>query len=143
MIPCSLLFYFYLRILTKTIRTRQRAHSHNQFNRETKLDLTFSIGLFSSLIIFSVTFVPYFILLIVDYEDKLPRAFHLYGLIFIRINSCLNPILYGTTNKTFENGYKNFLNLILNKKENMEIKTSKNRVNKSFLKNLQGTGIFF
>jgi hypothetical protein len=128
MIPCLLLFFFYLRIFTQTIRVRQRAQNHNQFNRRGKLDLTFSIGLFSSLIIFSVTFVPYFILLIVDYEDKLPRAFHLYGLIFIRINSCLNPILYGTTNKTFENGYKNFLNFIFNKNEyeySLEIKQKK------------------
>ena len=117
MVPCLLLFFFYLRIFTHTIRVRQRAQNHNQLNRRSKIDLTFSIGLFSSLIIFSVTFVPYFILLIVDYEDKLPRAFHLYGLIFIRINSCLNPILYGTTNTTFKDGYKNFLNLIFNKNE--------------------------
>jgi len=128
MVPCLLLFFFYLRIFTHTIRVRQRAQNHNQLNRRSKIDLTFSIGLFSSLIIFSVTFVPYFILLIVDYEDKLPRAFHLYGLIFIRINSCLNPILYGTTNTTFKDGYKNFLNLIFNKNEyeySLEIKQKK------------------
>jgi hypothetical protein len=93
--------------------------SHDQFNRETKLDLKFSIGLFSSLIIFSVSFVPCFIFVLFDSEEKLPRAFHLYGRVFILINSCLNPILYGTTNETFKNGYKNFLNSIFNRKEYM------------------------
>jgi hypothetical protein len=140
MIPCSLLLYFYLRILTKTIRTRQRAHSHNQFNRETKLDLTFSIGLFSSLIIFSVSFVPCFILVIFDYEEKLPRAFHLYGRVFILLNSCLNPILYGTTNETFKNGYKNFLNSIFNRKEyeySLELKQKRTQIKIELLEKMK------
>jgi heme/copper-type cytochrome/quinol oxidase subunit 3 len=76
-------------VFTHTLRVKKRAHSHNQFNRENKnLDLSFSIGLFSSLFLYSVSFIPYLILLIIDYEDKLSRTLHLYGRVFILINSC-------------------------------------------------------
>jgi hypothetical protein len=130
-----------LRIFTHTLRVRNRAQSHNQLSKgNKKLDLLFSIGLFSSLIIYSVSFVPYLILLMIDYEDKLSRTLHLYGRVFILINSCLNPILYGATNETFKNGYKNLLNLIVNRKEyeySLELKQKKNQQKKELEENMK------
>jgi len=67
-------------------------------------------------------------ILIFDHEDRLPRAFHLFSLVFIRINSCLNPILYGATNSTFKEGYDNFWNLLFKRSKyefSLEIKKKK------------------
>jgi hypothetical protein len=37
-------------------------------------------------------------------------------MLFARINSVLNPLLYATTNALFREGFKNFFYLIFNKK---------------------------
>ena len=118
MMPCIFLYYFYIRIFVHTIKTRKNAKNHDQLkNKQTEnIDLSFSVGLFASLILFTSTFVPFCILLIVDYEDELPRAFHLFGLLFIRINSCLNPVLYYATNSLFRDSMKNFFYFFFNRK---------------------------
>jgi len=56
-------------------------------------------------------------MLIVDYEDKFHRVFHAYGLVLMRINSCLNPVLYYFTNTMFKKGFKNFYFLLFDRKE--------------------------
>ena len=129
MLTCLSLFYFYLRIFSETIKARQSVRRREQSQaRHHRLDLSFSIGLFSSLTLFSLSFVPFCILLIVDYEDKLSRIFHLYGLLFVRINSCLNPVLYRVTNSKFKQGFNNFFNLLFNRNEyeySLDIKQKK------------------
>ena len=58
----------------------------------------------------------------IDFEDKLPKAYHLYSMLFARINSSLNPILYGLTNPLFQRGFKNFFNFIFCRKEYSYVK---------------------
>lgn len=53
----------------------------------------------------------------IDFEDKLSKVYHLYSMLFARINSSLNPILYGLTNPQFKRGYKNFFNFIFCRKD--------------------------
>jgi len=116
-VPCILLNYFYIRIFLSTVQTRRRAQRHNQLeNKKAKIDYKFSIGLFASLSLFTFTLMPYSVILIVDYADNLNRIFHAYGLVLMRINSCLNPVLY-LNNPMFKKGYKNAYNFIFNRKE--------------------------
>jgi len=53
----------------------------------------------------------------IDHNDTLPVAYHLYGFAFMRINSCLNPLLYGLTNTIFKKGFQNIYFLLFNRKE--------------------------
>ena len=64
----------------------------------------------------------------IDYKDTLPAVYHLYGLVLMRINSCLNPLLYGLTNTLFKKGFKNIYFLLFNRKEysfSIEVKEKK------------------
>ena len=113
LVPCFFVTFFYLQIFSKTFQSRLRASSYNYFKKK-KLDTSIKIskGLFASFILVVITVLPYGILIMIDFEDKLPRSFHLYTMLFARINSSLNPILYGITNPLFRYGYKNFLRVI-------------------------------
>jgi len=117
-LPCILLNYFYIRIFISTVQVRIRAQRHNRLEqKKARNNYTFSIGLFASLFLFTSTFIPYSIMLLVDYEDKFHRVFHAYGLVLMRINSCLNPVLYYFTNTMFKKGFKNFYFLLFDRKE--------------------------
>jgi len=64
----------------------------------------------------------------IDYKDTLPAAYHLYGLVLMRINSCLNPLLYGLTNTLFKKGFKNIYFLLFDRKQysfSIEVKERK------------------
>jgi len=117
-LPCIVLNFFYIRIFISTVQAKRRAISHNQLKqKKAKIDYKFSVGLFASLFLFTCTLIPYSIMLIVDYEDKLHKVFHMYGLVLMRINSCLNPVLYFLTNPMFRKGYKNFYYFLFNRKK--------------------------
>jgi len=104
-----------VKIFICIIDSKQRAQSQNRIKH--KIDLKFSIGLFSSIILFVITYVPFSIIVMIDHNDTLPVAYHLYGFAFMRINSCLNPLLYGLTNTIFKKGFKNIYFLLFNRKE--------------------------
>ncbi len=88
-----------------TIKAKRRAITYKKI-QEHKINLKFSIGLFSSILLFVFTYIPFSIILMIDYKDTLPAAYHLYGLVLMRTNSCLNPLLYGLTNTLFNNNKK-------------------------------------
>jgi hypothetical protein len=117
-IPCFAVTYFYLKIFIKTAQVKKRAKSHDYFKQK-KLNNSFKIskGLFASFFLCVASVLPYGLVIILDYEDTFPRSIHLYVMLFARINSVLNPILYATTNALFRDGFKNFFYLIFNKKK--------------------------
>ena len=69
----------------------------------------FTITLIVVIIVFVICWLPYCIsmLLSIFCKDPVPRAFHMFTLIFGYANSCCNPIIYGLMNKRFAEGFKN------------------------------------
>jgi hypothetical protein len=125
-IYCMLIIVFYVKIFIFIINAKQRAHICNRIKHE--IDLKFSKGLFSSIILFIITYVPFSLIIIIDHNDSLPAAYHLYGFALMRINSCLNPLLYGLTNTLFKKGFYNFYFLLFDKKKysfSIEVKEKK------------------
>jgi hypothetical protein len=126
-LPFILIIICYIKIFIHTIEAKQRAITHQKFQKH-KIDLKFSIGLFLSILLFVFTYVPFAIILMIDYNDTLPAAYHLYGLVLMRINSCLNPLLYGLTNTVFRKGFQNIYFLLFNRKQysfSIEVKEKK------------------
>ncbi len=116
--PNIIVAFFYLKIFKTTYDARKRALTQDFVTKKkVKLSLSFSKGMFASYFCFMIAFLPYGIILILDFDNSLPRYIHMLGYIVIKFNSVLNSILYGTTCELFLKGYKNFLNLIFNKKE--------------------------
>ena len=114
--PFTLIFFCYIRIFIYTVKAKKRAIIYKKI-QEKKIDLKFSIGLFSSIILFVFTYIPFSIILMIDYKDTLPATYHLYGLVLMRINSCLNPLMYGLTSTLFKKGFRNIYFLLFNRKE--------------------------
>lgn len=52
-----------------------------------------------------------------DFNDLLPNAAHMYPLLIAHANSSLNPILYALTNPKFQRGYKNLFRKLICKKK--------------------------
>jgi hypothetical protein len=114
-VQCLLITFFYIKIFIYTIKIKQRAQSQNRNQHE--IDLKFSIGLFLSILLFVITYAPFTIILMTDYKDILPASFHLYGFLLMRINSCLNPLLYGLTSTLFRKGFQNIYFLLFDRKK--------------------------
>ena len=137
--PFALIFFCYIRIFIYTIKAKKRAITYKKIQKH-KFDLKFSIGLFLSIILFVFTYIPFSIILMIDYKDTLPAVYHLYGLVLMRINSCLNPLLYGLTNTLFKKGFKNIYFLLFNRKEysfSIEVKEKKILNEKLLLQELE------
>ncbi len=116
-----------MRIFIHIYKAKRNARNHSQIKRN-EFDLKFSIGLFMSIILYVFTFCPFMIILMIDFEDTLPGAYRRHGLILARINSCLNPLLYGLTNTIFRKGFENFYFFLFNRKEysfSIEVKEKK------------------
>ena len=60
-------------------------------------------------IIFVLCWVPYFILVLFDREEKMSTGIYCLSLAIGHTNSSINSILYGATNQKFRRGYKIFL----------------------------------
>ena len=116
-LPTIMVAFVYFKIFKTTYDAKKRALTQDFVtNKKVKLSLNFSKGMFASFFFFAIAFVPYAIILILDFDNSLPRYIHMLGYIVVKFNSILNSILYGTTCELFWKGYKNFLNLIFNKK---------------------------
>ena len=117
-LPLIIVAFIYFKIFKTTYDAKKRALTQDFVtNKKVKLSLSFSKGIFASYFFFMIAFLPYGIILILDFDNGLPRYIHMLGYILVKFNSVLNSILYGTTCELFWKGYKNFLNLIFNKKE--------------------------
>jgi hypothetical protein len=126
-----ILFIFYCQIIKmalKVMHTRQQEILetidliNNNINKEEKLEnaknsLKHTKGLFIIVIIFIFTVIPFGTVFIVDEFHKLPRFFHMYSFLLIRLCSVFNPIFYGLYNSSFMFGYKNVINIILHRKK--------------------------
>ncbi len=126
-LPCCLIIFFYLKIFIHITQAKQRAQTHKLIQKN-QIDFKFSMGLFLSILLYICTIVPYSIVAMIDYKDTLPAAYHLYGLVLMRINSCLNPLLYGLTNTLFKKGFKNIYFLLFDRKQysfSIEVKERK------------------
>ncbi|XP_063721555.1 melatonin receptor type 1A-like [Symsagittifera roscoffensis] len=57
-------------------------------------------------VVFNISWTPYSLTVIIDYNDKLPALFHLTVTWMCMLNSCMNSLIYGVMNKPFRCGYR-------------------------------------
>lgn len=100
MVPCAAIFYFYFRIFYFTIKSKGKSKSSN-----TRQSLRITKGLFSYFMLFSLCWVPFGFIVLIDYEDKFPRSALMYTMTLAHFNSALNPILYAIFNTSLRQGY--------------------------------------
>ena len=68
-------------------------------------------------------------IVMLDFQDKLPRSAHMFSMAIAHLNSSLNPLLYALTNPLFQKGYKVFIRKIFCIGESIDIQDIKSHTN--------------
>ncbi len=110
--PCFLISFFYIKIFVYACLAKSRTMSANRI-LELKHAVKISKGLFGSYILFTICWLPYALVIMIDFDDKFSINLYVWTMFLAICNSTMNPIFYALTNPKFQLGYKNVFNLIL------------------------------
>ncbi|CAC5419943.1 unnamed protein product [Mytilus coruscus] len=132
-IPLALVFYCYISIYLYV--RRHRKAFRKQMNKcesinddiilaRQQQDIRMIRTFVLVVIIFILCWVPYFVLVLFDRDEKISKAVYAFSLGIGHCNSSVNSILYGATNRRFRKGYKmfvvNYCCMCFNKKTSKE-----------------------
>jgi hypothetical protein len=95
-------------------------HHHKDFHKSIRI----AKGLFASFLLFTICWLPYGLIVMSDYNDRFPRAAHMYSMMFAHLNSALNPLLYAFFNPAFQRGYISFFKMIIHGKNSKRLRNT-------------------
>ena len=101
-LPCVIILQFYVRIFIFTYKSRNKSKSSSAVR-----SIRLAKSLFVSYMLFTVCWLPYGIVVMIDFEDKLPRSIIMFTMTLGHFNSSLNPIFYVIFNSDFRRGCVN------------------------------------
>ena len=106
-IPFNAIFFCYSKIYIFTQKSKNRSNSSG-LNRSIHLAKTF----FASFMVYSICWMPFGIVLLLDFDSKLPKSVVVYSIALAILNSSLNPIIYAIFNSNFRNSFVNLFKKI-------------------------------
>ena len=113
--PVTLISVCYLKIYLHVLRSARQvqstANSMSMSLKERMISMRLSRTLFIIFVTFVTCWTPYALIIAIDVDDRLPIELHATTVLVAHINSCVNCILYGATNRQFRKGYIKFLRL--------------------------------
>lgn len=95
-IPCLGIIFCYSRIYVFTQNSKNRSNNLS-VNRSIHLAKTF----FASFMVFAICWMPYGLVVLIDFDYKVPRSLVLYSDALGILHSSLNPIIYLVFNSNF------------------------------------------
>ena len=107
-LPCVIIFLIYLRIFIFTYKSRNTSISSSASK-----SIRLAKSLFASFMLFAICWMPYGLVVMIDFQDKLPRSFIMFTMTLGHLNSSFNPIFYVVYNSAFRRGCVNLLKKIL------------------------------
>jgi hypothetical protein len=111
-IPCVCILICYARIFFFAKKSRTRVAAHSQKKRDMNSSLRLVKSLFASFMLFTVCWLPYGLIVMLDFADKLPPSAVGFSMTIAHLNSSLNPILYAKFNLEFRKGCFNMFKLL-------------------------------
>jgi hypothetical protein len=112
-IPCVAILFCYIRIFLHSYRSKKKMNANGSIAKSHHChSLRLAKGLFAAFLLFTVCWLPYGLIVKVDFEDKLPRSAVMFTMAIAHLNSSLNPVLYGIFNSAFKRGYYNLFRMI-------------------------------
>ena len=107
-IPCLAILFCYIQIFLYSYRSKKKmntngSHATSLHNHHNSLRL--AKGLFAAFMLFTICWLPYGLVVMIDFEDKFPRSVVMFTMAIAHLNSSLNPVLYGIFNSAFRRGY--------------------------------------
>ena len=106
-IPSVSFFFCYWRIFVFTHKSKNTSKS-SSVNRSIHLAKTF----FVSFLVYNICWMPFGLVVVLDFDNKLPRSIVMYSIASGILNSTLNPIIYVVFNSNFRKSCENLLNKI-------------------------------
>ena len=106
-LPCVVILQFYVRIFIFTYKSRNKAKSSSAIK-----SIRLAKSLFVSYMLFTVCWLPYGLVVMIDFEDKLPRSVIMFTMTLGHFNSSLNPIFYLIFNSDFRRGCVTFFSKV-------------------------------
>ncbi len=111
--PIIIISFSYICIFLHVRASKRKIDSEATHQQKAKKNMAGPVKLAKTLFIIFLIFVscwgPYALLVVIDFNDKLPHELHLYVLMLAHMHSTLSPIVYAITNIHFRNGYKMIL----------------------------------
>lgn len=127
-IPCLGIIFCYSRIYVFAQNSKNRSHNLS-VNRSIHLAKTF----FVSFMVYTICWIPYGLVVLIDFDHKVPRSVVLYSDALGIFHSSLNPIIYLVFNSNFRIGCFNLFKKIgccssfLNRRNN-KVSASANQI---------------
>ena len=103
-LPCVIIFLFYMKIFIFTYKSR-----NNSMSSSVSKSIRLAESLFASFMLFAICWMPYGLVVLIDFQDKLPRSVMMFSMALGHLNSSLNPIFYFVFNSAFRRGFVNLL----------------------------------
>lgn len=99
-LPCILILFCFIRTFLHSYYSKVRTRATNKSQ-----SIRLAKALFVSFVLFTMCWLPYGIVFVIDFGDMLPRSAVMYTMTFAHLNSSFNSILYAIFNSSFRRGY--------------------------------------
>lgn len=110
-LPMTIVLTSYLTIMCYV--KHERESYEKQFGNLPKQrkhdEIQFGITLFITFVAFVLCWSLYMTAIVVDKHDRWPKQVYVFGTLLGHSNSCMNPVIYATSNERFRRGYKVFM----------------------------------
>lgn len=118
-IPCICILCCYIGIFVYVHKRQNQLVTYQQARLILDQNKSFriAVGLFASFMLFTICWLPYGIIVMIDYQDRLPRNAVMFTMSLAHLNSCMNPIWYALFNPTFRMGYRNLYSKIFSRSQ--------------------------
>ncbi|XP_071491133.1 melatonin receptor type 1B-B-like [Diadema antillarum] len=113
-IPLSALIFCYSRIFiyarrsTKEIDSLKKSDMSASATKQESIrnsDLRLLRSVLTIVIVFLIMWSPYAVIVVFDFKATWPRTVYVVALVMAHMNSCINSIIYGATNRNFRQAY--------------------------------------
>lgn len=117
LVPCIVIVFCYMRIFWVIVRSKTRIKKHISSDNKDRIakqskkgreDLKITKMVLVIFFSFLICYLPITVIKVADKRVKYP-ALHIMSYIFLYMSACINPLIYGVTNKHYRQAYKTIL----------------------------------
>ncbi|KAL3229349.1 hypothetical protein MRX96_023660 [Rhipicephalus microplus] len=106
--PCLAIVYCYAAIFRHARKARQQVEAHGEAARRRRDEWRITRMVLVIFLSFLACYLPITIVKVVDAEVRHPAA-HLGSQLLLYLSACINPIIYGVTNRQYRRAYMHLL----------------------------------
>ncbi|XP_071476522.1 melatonin receptor type 1B-B-like [Diadema antillarum] len=118
-IPLCMVLFCYIKVYKFVKESEERirswdaqtrgANPANQLPQISKADRRLMVTVFIIFLVFLTCWTPYAVVVLTDVHNVYPKELYVGAVILAHLNSSLNSILYGISNRRYRHGYKKLL----------------------------------